>query len=366
MYVLGDLDAEDERLLFNRFMNTDSILKTFWKIPATAHCGCRMTYFLNFMLFCCFGFGQTQTIHTVNGQISVDDLGFTLPHEHIFSNFGADPETASQYDEEALMNQVVPYLKLLKTMGVKSIFDGTTAHFGRNVALLQRISDTTEIQLITNTGYYGAADDRYVPKSALAASAQQIADKWILEFEEGIAGTGVRPGFIKLAFDSGKPSQIDLKLFEAGALAHLRTGLTLAVHTGENMIAAQRQLEILTKHGIRHDAWIWIHANKARDTDMLMKAARSGAWISLDGVNPSNVEEYLGKIRLFKARGLLGKVLVSHDGNSFPRGGAIREYQAVPEILIPKMRDSGFTEDDIELLTVENPKKAFAIGIKKL
>ncbi len=310
--------------------------------------------------------GQEHYVFTVNGKIDTENLGFTLPHEHVMSNFGADPKMASEYDENALMSQVSPYLKKLKTLGVMSLCDGTTAYFGRNVNLLQRISDETGVHIVTNTGYYGAADDRYVPHFAYTATADTIANIWTKEFEEGIEGTSIRPGFVKLAFDLGTPSDIDLKLFEAGVLTHLQTGLTLAVHTGNNPEAVRLQLQLLKKHGVSPNAWIWVHANQADNNELLLATAASGAWISLDGVNRSNIHEYLERISLFKAKKLMHRLLLSHDGNSFPRGGKIREYDAIPEVLLPRMRELGYSEAEIDQLIIDNPKQAFSIRKRNL
>ena len=152
-------------------------------------------------------------IHTINGPVEVDKLKFTLTHEHLMSNFGKDPDEAPQYDEAALLSQVIPYLRKVKSLGVNSIFDCTTAYFGRRVDLLKKMADSTGVQIITNTGFYGAADDRYVPEFAFGATADEISKLWIKEFEEGIEGTEVKPGFVKLAFDEGMPSEIDKKTF---------------------------------------------------------------------------------------------------------------------------------------------------------
>ncbi len=306
-----------------------------------------------------------ETMPTVNGPILIERLGFALTHEHIMSNFGKDQSETSQYNEEALFKQVVPYLKKLKSLGANSIFDCTTAYFGRRVDLLQRISDSTGIQLITNTGFYGAANDRYIPPFAYEASAQKISKIWIAEFQKGIDGTEVKPGFIKLAFDEGPPSKIDTKLFIAGILTHLKTGLTLAVHTGDNLEAVNQQLRLLEEYKVSPSAWVWVHANKVSDVDVLLNTASKGAWISLDGVNTSNIQELLNAITQFKSQNLLYKILLSHDGNGFPRGGPIREFEAISKKLIPAMRTHGFTEKEINQIMVQNPKNAFRITVKK-
>ncbi len=284
----------------------------------------------------------------------------TLTHEHIMSNFGANVNDASNYNEAAAFKQIIPYLKNLKDKGIHTIFDCTTAFFGRRVDLLKKISEATGIQIVTNTGYYGAANDNYIPEFAYNESVEAISKKWISEFENGIDSTNIKPGFIKLAFDAGMPSEIDKKLFEAGVLTHKKTGLTLAVHTAENIEAIEAQLNLLEKHHVRYDALIWVHANKIENTAYLLEQASKGLWISLDGVTASNTNHYITILKEFKSKKLLHKILISHDGNSFPRGQKIRPYDAIPDVLIPEILTAGFTENDINQLLVENPKNAFS------
>ena len=282
------------------------------------------------------------------------------------SNYGKELSQASDYDSIKLLNQVIPYLKKLKSLGVNSIFDCTTEYFGRRIDLLKMISDSTEIQIITNTGFYGAANDRYIPEFAYKASAKSISEIWIDEFENGIQGTEIRPGFIKLAFDDGKPpSDIDKKLFEAGILTHISTGLPLAVHTGKNSEALRLQMQLLRDYDVHPSAWIWTHANKVSDDKILIDLAAKGAWISLDGVNESNSYEYMKRIKLFKQNDLLHKILLSHDGNGFPSGGKIRDFEAIFESLIPEMLTNGFTNDNIHQILVRNPQEAFQIRRRK-
>jgi predicted metal-dependent phosphotriesterase family hydrolase len=304
-------------------------------------------------------------LNTVTGTIETTAIGFALTHEHLFSNFGASPAEASQYEEAALLKQVLPYLQNIKKMGVNTLFDCTAAYFGRRADLLQKIADSTGLHIITNTGFYGGANDRYVPAFAFEASTADLSKIWIAEFENGIDGTGIKPGFIKLAFDEGEPSAIDQKLFTAALLAHLRTGLTIAVHTGKNTSAAKTQLQLLHQYGVDPAAWIWVHANFVQHTAELIEAAQKGAWISLDGVKENNLTEYIDKLKLFKAEKLLHKVLLSHDGNGYPRGKEIRQFDAVMLHLIPALRQNGFTQQEIDLITVQNPGQAFGIGVKR-
>jgi phosphotriesterase-related protein len=303
-------------------------------------------------------------IYSVHGKMGVENLGISLTHEHVMSRFGLEPAYIAEYDKDSLLMQVVPYLKEVKALGVKTIFDCTTAYFGRNVSLLREISDSSGVEIITNTGYYAGANDRYVPESAYESSSEEIAQIWIDEFEKGIDETGIRPGFIKLAFDKGA-SEIDLKLFNAGILTHISTGLTMVVHAENNLQAVGKQLELLEKHDVSPAAWVWVHASKMDDVDFLVETAMRGGWISLDKFKADETEDYVSRITLFREKDLLNKVLLSHDGNSYNRDGNLKGYKAVITHLVPALKDNGFSEEEINQILVINPQNAFKIGIRR-
>jgi len=303
-------------------------------------------------------------IYSVHGKLGVENLGVSLTHEHVMSRFGLEPAYIAEYDIDSLLLQVVPYLKDVKSLGVNTLFDCTAAYFGRNVGLLKQISDATGVEIITNTGYYAAANDRYVPESAFTSSREEIAQIWIDEFEKGIDGTEIKPGFIKLAFDEGV-SEIDTKLFTAGILTHLHTGLTLVVHTENNLQAVEKQLELLEEYKVSPSAWIWVHAIKVDDVDLLVETAMKGGWISLDKFKAAETDEYVSRIKLFREKGLINKVLLSHDGNSYNSEGKLRGYQAIMTHLIPALKENDFSEEDINQLLVTNPQNAFKIEVRK-
>jgi len=303
-------------------------------------------------------------IYSVHGKMGIENLGVSLTHEHVMSRFGLEPVYIAEYDKDSLLMQVVPYLREVKALGVKTIFDCTTAYFGRNVSLLREISDSSGVEIITNTGYYAGANDRYVPESAYESNSEEIAQIWIDEFENGIDKTGVRPGFIKLAFDKGA-SEIDLKLFTAGILTHLSTGLTMVVHTENNLQAVEKQLELLDKHEVSPAAWVWVHASKMDDVNFLVETAMKGGWISLDKFKADETEDYVSRLTLFREKDLLNKVLLSHDGNSYNRDGNLKGYHAVMTHLVPALKDNGFSEEEINQILVINPQNAFKVGIRR-
>ncbi|MDX1671562.1 MAG: hypothetical protein R3211_04420 [Balneolaceae bacterium] len=308
----------------------------------------------------------SRVIHTVSGSVDADQLGFTLSHEHLFSNFGKPMEEAGSYDEQAVYRQAIPYLRKLREMGIQTIFDYTAQKFGRRPVMLKVIADSTDMRIVTNTGIYGAAEDRYVPEYAYRVTAEELAKRWTEEFEKGIGESGIRPGFIKLAFDEGAPSAIDKKLFRAGLLTHRTTGLTVAVHTGSNPEAVQVQLQMLEEAGVSPEAWIWAHANWHGETELLLETAAKGAWISLDGVTKDNINRYVDLIRRFRGKGLMDRLLLSHDGDLWPAGEAIRPMEAIPKHLVPALKENGFTREEIDRLLQENPGRAYGVRVREV
>src|SRR5687767_5073322 len=115
-------------------------------------------------------------IMTVNGPIGIRQLGTTLVHEHFLVDFiGADKTGTHRWNREAVVTKVLPFLQEAKQAGVKTIFDCTPAFLGRDVILLRQLSDASGVQIVTNTGYYGAVKNKYLPAFALTESAEQLA-----------------------------------------------------------------------------------------------------------------------------------------------------------------------------------------------
>jgi phosphotriesterase-related protein len=309
-------------------------------------------------------------IMTVKGPIPVAKMGVTLEHEHILVDFiGADSISEQRWDKSKVAEIALPYLKQIKELGCQTLIECTPAYLGRDPLLLKSISELSGINILTNTGYYGALDNKYLPKHAFTESADQLSSRWIYEFDNGINKTGVKPGFIKISVGSGNLSELHRKLVSAAARTHLKTGLTIASHTGP-AIPAFEELQILQKEGVSPEAFIWVHAQVEKDLSTHIKAARMGAWISLDGINDDNLEDYIRILKNMKENKLLGKVLLSHDAGWYhpgeENGGNYKGYTTIFNKLLPLLKKENFSKREIHQLLVSNPAEAFTIRIRKI
>jgi phosphotriesterase-related protein len=304
-------------------------------------------------------------IMTVTGQVDPASISAMVPHEHVVHTFGAPATVAPAYDREHVMRIALPALVRLRGTGCQALAECTTEYFGRAPELLRSLSERSGVLILTNTGYYGAAKDRYVPEHAFAESADQIAARWVAEWENGIGGTGIRPGFIKVGVDSPGPlSEIDAKLVRAAAIAHRMTGLVMAVHSPGDGTLADAELAILEEEGVAPSAWIWVHADSVADVPRIVEAARRGAWIELDAVRPENLDARISLLQRLKAEGVLGRVLLSHDESSYAadRSEPAQVHTTVFTHLVPRLLDSGFTQTEAQAMIGANPREAFTVA----
>jgi phosphotriesterase-related protein len=318
-------------------------------------------------------------VMTVNGPESPGKMGITLEHEHILVDFiGADSTGYFRWNRDSVIEKALPFVLEAKEKGVKTIVECTPAYLGRDPLLLKALSRRSGVNFLTNTGYYGAVNNKYIPKNFYSLSAEQLAGIWANEFENGIEDTGIRPGFIKIAVNPDDTlSKEHSRIITAAGLTHLKTGLVIASHTGPDN-PAFAQIKILKEMRVDPSAFIWVHANRG-SIEGNIKAAKEGVWISLDNVkyDPKAVPGSIGTVQWFaerivelKKQGLLNRVLLSHDSGWYepgkPGGGSFSGYTDIFNYLIPELEKHGITKEEIDQILVKNPQEAFKIKIRRL
>ena len=309
---------------------------------------------------------------TVRGWIDASDMGLTLAHEHAMVSFQPYAEwavTPLAYDRDEVVDVVLPRLRRLRELGCRTFVDATPMHVGRDPALLRRLSEESGLHMLTPTGNYAARENSFLPPHIHSLTAEAVAERWIREWTDGIDGTGVRPGFIKLGFNGKALSEVERKLIHAAALTHRQTGLTIGAHTGP-AVAAREQLAILEREGVHPSAWIWIHAQNEPDPAQHIAAARRGAWIEFDGIDSRSLEQHVGFVTRLRDARMLDRVLISQDAGWYnvgqPRGGTFRSYEVVFAEFLPALRARGFNAAEIVTLLVRNPARAFSVAVRTM
>lgn len=315
---------------------------------------------------------RAQNIMTVTGPVDPAGMGTTLIHEHVLVDWiGADSTGYHRWDREEVIERVRPFFEEIRDKGVDTVVECTPAYLGRDPFVLAELSRQTGVQILTNTGYYGAVDNNFIPEHARSENAEEIAARWIDEFANGIDDSGIRPGFMKISVAGDQPlSELHQKIVQAAGITHLETGLAIASHTNGDEPALE-QVQLLKNEGVSPSAWIWTHAQSG-SLEGNLQAAEEGAWISLDGVNTDgqgSIEWYVNRITELKNAGFLNNILISHDGGWYDvgeeNGGSFRSYTDIFDHLVPELENNGFTEEDIRQLLVINPGEAYGMRVRR-
>jgi predicted metal-dependent phosphotriesterase family hydrolase len=276
---------------------------------------------------------------------------------------GADLVDPRRYDADQAFKAILPHLIGARTHGCATLVECTPAYLGRDVRLLQRLSEASKLTILTNTGYYGAAKDKHLPRHVFTETAGQLAARWTREFEQGIDGSGVRPAFMKIGVDEAPLSEVDGKLVRAAAMTSRATGLPIASHTGSGA-AAMAEIQLIQDGGVPGSAFIWVHAQSERDPSYHTRAAKAGAWVEFDGISQASVARHVELVRHMKEQGLFDRVLVSQDAGWYrvgePNGGEFRGFDTLFTAFVPALAAAGFTKDDVRQLLVDNPRRALA------
>ncbi|MCL6103856.1 MAG: phosphotriesterase [Bacteroidetes bacterium] len=309
---------------------------------------------------------------TVTGEIKASGMGVTLPHEHVLFDLAQIDSTGiNRYNKDSVIRRILPLFEGLKPYKVKTFVDGTPEFMGRDPQLLAELSRKTGINIITNTGWYAAENERHLPKEVKEMSAEEIALIWISEAKNGIGNTGIKPGFINLAISKSELSETDKKLVAAACLTHLETGLSIVSLTGP-ALGALEQLQILKKYGVDPSAFIWLHAMEELSRGRVLTVAEKGAWVALDGIQPdldasvriSEMVKYMKSIRR------LDHVLLSHDSGGYqpglPGGGNFRPYTELFDSFTLLLLSEGITQEELNQMMVKNPAEAFGIRVRKI
>jgi len=311
-------------------------------------------------------------INTVLGTISEEKLGKTLMHEHIIVNMLGRNLREKTYTTEEVVNFILPYLKDVKSKGCSTIVEPTPEGVGRDLEILKQCSAKSGINLITCTGAWdgGASKGICVPVGPIEKSIDEIASIWIGEFQEGIEGTNIKPGFIKMALgDEGKVFPLQEKLLRAAIKTSKKTGMRIHCHVFQKP-SVKRTVEILEEENLPFDNFIWVHADACYNIPMMIEYAKRGMWIQFDGIAyAKDFERYPPAIKKLQEEKLLSKVLFGQDSGYFAvkenkdenTNQNIKPYAMFFDDFIPFMEKNGIEVQLIDKIITDNSRRALTL-----
>jgi phosphotriesterase-related protein len=303
-------------------------------------------------------------LQTVLGPVEGDDLGLILPHEHLF--IGGDTSEApgrGAVDPDDVLRLMGPYLDQAWEAGVTALIECTPTGM-QDPAIIAALARATRVAIVMPVGLYKHS----FPRDKLALSDAQLTNWMVGEIREGIGGTAVRAGFIKMAVSDEGVTDVEARNLRAAARAAAETGVIVASHTSGPLSGqhALEQLDILASQGLPGEQFNWVHAQHA-GVELHKQAAQRGAYVGFDGMEPGQEAHYVRLVLDALEAGLEAHILLSHDAGWYradePDGGAsqVRGFTYLVEGFLPRLRKEGVSEELITLMTETNPQRAFRV-----
>jgi phosphotriesterase-related protein len=315
------------------------------------------------------------TINTTTGQKDTGQLGRTLIHEHVLVGYPGwfiDNRMPRFVRAEAL-SRVVDAFQQLHAYGVKTVVDPCPADLGRDVQFVAEVSQRSGVDLICATGVYTEAQG--IPFALAHHEIDAICDIFQREIEDGIGGSGIKPGLLKIATGDGKVSDYERKMLTAAARVAKRTGTPLLSHT-ENCSCGHDQIDIVTSEGVAPHHLLVGHSCGRDDHDYQASLAQRGAYVGFDrfGIEIFNSDENRMKnVKQMIEAGFRDHVMLSHDTVNCWLGGipGFGSPEVVKDILpswrlthlfeniFPALREMGVSDADLDYIVTENPRRYF-------
>ncbi|WP_370615076.1 phosphotriesterase-related protein [Citrobacter portucalensis] len=291
--------------------------------------------------------------------MNFDPTGYTWVHEHLHIDLsGFKNNLDCRLDQYDLICQE---MKDLRALGVSNIIEMTNRYMGRNPQFMLDLMHDTGINVMACTGYY---QDAFFPEHVAARSVEQLAQEMVDEIVIGIDGTELKAGIIaEIGSSEGVITPLEEKVFIAAARAHIETGRPISTHTSFSTMGVE-QLLLLQAHGVDLSRVTVGHCDLKDNLDNILRMIDLGAYVQFDTIGKNSYypdEKRIGMLHALRNRGLLNRVMLSMDitRRSHLKANGGNGYDYLLNTFIPQLRQSGFSQADVDTMLRDNPSQFF-------
>lgn len=329
-------------------------------------------------------------VNSAAGPIAPEDLGVTLPHEHVFIN------RLKTTPRDGLLNvwdEQESELQKFVDVGGRTVLDVTNSELSElaaplfwgdgevshyrdavtgsrapaNVLATKAMAEKLGLNVVLGTGHYHEA---YLNREWMeTTTTNQLADFLVRDLVDEIPGTGVRAGFLgEIAADGHYITALEERSFRASARAAVEAGVMITTHAPTHPTGLA-QLEILLEEGVSPERIVIGHADTVKHIGYSLELARQGAFVEYDCLMTcrvggslvlSEIDRRISYLLQLVDAGYEDQVLMSQDvcarSNLQFKGGP--GYSFLFTDFLPRAIEQGLDPEVVEKITVHNPRRA--------
>ena len=343
-------------------------------------------------------------VQTVLGIIDADDLGITLPHEHLLCDWSFQFIEPTEATEKRLAHQpitlenlswvqlhptnhagdlaledeqlAIKEALLYKWAGGDTIIELTPNGCGRDPLGLAHIARATGLNVVMGSGYYVGLSH---PLELATKTEEEITKEIVRDIMVGVGPTTVCSGIIGEIGCSTPLEDNERKVLRASAAAQRRTGAAINIHPSYTEDLVLETINILSAAGADLSRTIISHCDRSsfRNRTSYHRLADAGCYLEYDVfgdvlapfppdawtegrcVGRRSEADRINEIKCFIDEGYLNHILISQDVHmkhcyvTYGRSG----YAHILRNIVPWMRQAGISDEQIHTMMVENPKR---------
>jgi phosphotriesterase-related protein len=311
------------------------------------------------------------TVETVNGPIEADQLGRTLIHEHFRTTDEAMRfQFPHLYDDDAEWEAALADANAVKGHGIDTVVEPSAMFLQRDAAFSKRVADESGLNVVLATGVYTY---NHLPQPLMNRDEDALAEIFVHDIEQGIQGTGIKAAFLKCAADAEGVTDNVAKVHRAVARASNRTGRPIMAHSHPASGTGLEQMKIFEEEGVDPAKVQIAHTGDTDDLDYIEKLLERGPWIGMDRYGLDlflPTDKRNATVLALLEKGHADRMFLSQDFCSTidwfpPEVQQQLKEEVVPdwsmtflfESVIPYLKENGMTDEQLDQMMVENPKR---------
>ncbi len=315
-------------------------------------------------------------VMSVTGPVDAADLGRVLVHEHITIDMpGQELDPAYKPDIPEIVARSVDQLQKLRELGVGAIVDPCPIELGRDPELYAEISEKSGVKIVFATGFY--MESQGIPYYWRARDAEEIAEFYLSEIENGVGSTGLRPGIIKAATGLDA-SPLERRVLAGAAKAQSRSSVAIITHT-ENSRHGDVQQAVFAENGADPSRIMIGHQDEQKSARPIAALAANGTFVGIDrvGLDMLASDDHRADMVAELIRGghrerlcLSQDCVCNSKAAKVPFAISSSAKVTVEQFLAnmkpmthvltdfaDKLRDRGVTDDDLDVIFRDNPRR---------